>query len=173
MRDFLDQVDGALDGGHYYVALVSALAIPDIFGALGHESGVATGERYAAWFDENMPDIYGHKLPRMDEPFFSGGAAYGFRCSLLHQARTGGHPGGYSRVVFYEPGNSSNVFHLNVMGDVINIDVRWFCRDLTTSARVWLNANEADPVVAANLAASIQRYPDGLKGLAGGSPVIG
>lgn len=51
MRDVLNQMKSANGAGLYYVALFSALAIPDICGALESQDGTANGQRYRAWFD--------------------------------------------------------------------------------------------------------------------------
>jgi hypothetical protein len=49
---------------------------------------------------------------------------------------------GYSRVLFVEPTVTTNVFHNNILNDVLNIDLRYFVRDFLTGALEWLNQAE-------------------------------
>ena len=46
MRDFLAQIKMGLDQNLYFLSLFSALAIPDICGAIGSENGEASAEKY-------------------------------------------------------------------------------------------------------------------------------
>src|ERR1700693_5482967 len=114
MRDILAKTRAANTAGLYYVALFSALALPDICAALESPDGEAKGDRYIAWFDRHAAS-----------GFLTGETAYYFRCAMLHQGKTG-HPKGYSKIVFVEPGASGTVFHNNVMNDALNLDVRIF-----------------------------------------------
>ena len=52
MRDFLVQIRKGLDVNLYLLAIFSALAIPDICGAMGSENGEASAEKYKTWFDK-------------------------------------------------------------------------------------------------------------------------
>jgi len=64
MKDLLDQIKSALDAGHYYLCLYVALTLPDICGAIDAEDGKATGQTYAAWFDEFVGPKYTLPLPQ-------------------------------------------------------------------------------------------------------------
>src|SRR4051812_34013510 len=100
MNDLFDQIRAAMSQQLYYVALFTALAIPDICGAMGSVNGVATSALYKAWFDTYVAPKY--------EPhrFISGEEFYRFRCSLLHQGRTMHPMSAYQRIVFGEPGSA-------------------------------------------------------------------
>ncbi len=122
MRDFLDQINAAVGAGLFYVALHSALAIPDICAALESPSGTTSGERYADWFDRFVANKY--TVGPNKEPSLTGDQCYQFRCALLHQGRLQpDRAQGYSRMFFLEP-NGGLIMHNNVMGDALNIDVR-------------------------------------------------
>ena len=49
---------------------------------------------------------------------------------MLHEGRFIPHQGGYTRVLFIEPGGGTLVAHNNVMHDALNIDVNIFVRDM-------------------------------------------
>lgn len=164
MRDLLDQIEQALRGNLYYVALFPTLAIPDMCAALESEDGIATRERYIAWFDEWVAGRYAGML--------DGGDCYFFRCSLLHQGSSQNARSSYSRVLFIEPGASTNVLHCNVINDALNIDVRIFCMDMVAAAREWLNRVEGTVVFQRNYPRFMQRYPNGLAPYIRGVPVI-
>lgn len=165
LDDHLAQIQQASAAGLYYVALFSALALPDICGALESTDGMATGSRYAAWFDKNVAPRY--------HGFLDGETCYRFRCSLLHQASTQHPKSQYSRILFVEPTATSNVFHNNILNDALNIDVRLFCQDMVESVSAWLTTAQNLPEFVANQAKCVRRYPGGLKPYIVGMPVIG
>jgi hypothetical protein len=58
MQDLIQQIRAANAAGLYYVALFSALALPDICGSLESQDGVATGARYSDWFNQHVAPRY-------------------------------------------------------------------------------------------------------------------
>jgi hypothetical protein len=160
MRDILAQTRAANAAGLYYVALFSALALPDICAALESRDGETNGSLYRAWFDRYAA-----------RGLITGEAAYKFRCAMLHQGRTG-HPEGYSKIIFIEPSATGIVFHNNVMGDALNIDVRIFVEELVLAVENWLTTVETTPEYQKNIAAGVKRYPNGLPPYIVGLPVI-
>jgi hypothetical protein len=162
MKDFVDQVEAASSVAQlYYLALAGALIIPDLGGALGSGDGRATGARYKAWYDTNLPPS-----------FLSGADCYRFRCSFLHQGSTQHTQSSYSRIVFVEPGASNAVLHMNIMNDALNIDVKTFCQEMVLAARNWIAQVSGTQPYEANLLSFVTRYPSGLAPYIGGVPVI-
>ena len=100
MINLLEDVHKALDSGAVYLALMGALALPDICASLEHADGRASGERYIAWFDRWV----GYKY----EAFLSCAQCYSFRCTMLHQGATGLPDRDYKRIVFLLPGATPN-----------------------------------------------------------------
>lgn len=149
--------------------LAGALVIPDICGALESPNGETSGSIYMAWFDSHVAPIYSHGGR---PPMLTGDNCYRFRCSFLHQGRTQHPRGGYNRILFVEPGASTNVFHMNVLGDALNIDVRLFCLEMVAAARNWLSTVSATLPYETNLSAFVRRYPTGLSPYIVGVPVI-
>ena len=168
MRDILQQIRQANVGGLYYVALFSALALPDVCGALDSPDGRATKTRYISWFDA-------HVTPRYETargPTLTGTDAHYFRCSMLHQGRTGHPASKFSRILFLEPGTSNVVLHNNVFNDALNIDVRIFVQDILAAAEAWLAAAEVTTTFQTNIRHFVTRYPSGLPPYIVGVPVI-
>jgi hypothetical protein len=168
LRDFLDQIRTACSSGLYYVALSSALSIPEICGALESASGEADGKKYAAWFDKNVSLRYSVR----GTPTLTGWDVYRFRCRMLHQAVLSIPHSIVSRIIFIEPGMSGIVPHNNKVFDILNIDVRLFIDDLVESALLWLERVEHTPLYKSNLERSVKRYPDGVAPYMGGTPII-
>jgi len=165
MEDIIEQVRLANRAGIYYVALFSALALPDICAALESTNGQASKSKFIAWFDT-------HVAPRYSG-FLDGETCYYFRCSMLHQGSTQHPHGRYSRIIFVEPGNSGMILHNNIVNDALNIDVRIFCEDICTASEKWWNSVSASRQVQANFSRFVRRYPTGLAPYIGGIPVIG
>jgi len=164
VEDYLGQIQAANDAGLYYLALAASLTLPDICGAMEAEDGRATAGRYQAWFDE-WPGRHFFGV-------FSGDDCWRFRCDFLHQGLTGSERGRYARIVFVEPGATTNVFHCNVIHDALNIDVTIFCREMVRSTIEWLRAVDDSDLVQANLGRFVRRYPEGLPPYFRGVPII-
>jgi hypothetical protein len=168
MRELFDQVEAVASTRLYYIALMSALAIPDICAAMESENGEANRPKYEGWFDR-------HVAPRYETRWgctLDGTTAYQFRCSMLHQGRTQHKAGTYSRLLFLEPGASRTVMHNNILNDALNIDVSIFCTDVVDAAREWITEAEQLPAYQRNFPLFVQRYADGFAPYIGGIPVI-
>jgi hypothetical protein len=129
VEDLLDQIDAALAASLYYVALMGALALPDIAGALGSGKGKATDNSYIRWFDTNLPSYAGH---------FPGKQVYRLRSSLLHQGSAHPHGPGGTRVLIME----RQVVHLVTMKfdnqTAFVLHAPTLVGDITVAARAWL-----------------------------------
>jgi len=163
MRDFLSQIKKGLDQNLYLLSLFSALAIPDICGAMVSENGEASGDKYKTWFDKYIAPKYN---------FLNGEDCYYFRCSLLHQGSSQHNKSNYERVLFVEPSTTTNIFHNNIMDNALNIDVKIFCNDLIGGAEKWLEENENTDLYKKNYDKFMRRYPNGLPPYIRGVPVI-
>jgi len=169
MHDLLSQIEAASERRLYYVALLSALAVPDICGALESENGRAAPTKFTAWFDQWVAPKYAFH----GGTTLTGHVCYAYRCAVLHQGRST-HPNlPYSRVLFLEPGGHGMVMHNNVFNNALNLDVQIFCADIVAGCRAWLAAVEGSEQYKTNWAASMQRHPDGLAPYIVGLPVIG
>lgn len=164
MRDFLAQIKKGLDVNLYLLSIFSALAIPDICGAMSSENGEANKEKYKDWFDEYIASKYNN--------FLDGEDCYYFRCSLLHQGSSQHSKMNYKRVLFIEPSTTTHVFHNNILNDALNIDVKIFCSDLVNGAEKWLAENENTELYKKNNDKFMRRYPDGLSPYIMGVPII-
>lgn len=168
MRHLLDQIRGAIDGHSYYLALYASLTLPDICSAMESENGQATRIKYISWFDRYVSQHY----MACGQATLTGEVCYFYRCAVLHQGR-GQHPNlGFSRILFVEPGASSNTFHNNVLNDALNIDVSIFCMDILRGADCWLQTAENSQHYQKNFSQFMQRYPNGLAPHIVGVPVI-
>lgn len=169
MEEILQQIDGALAARLFYVALYTAITIPDIAGSLESDDGFASQAKYAAWFDRYMGPEYGRCL--------SGDDCYYFRCRLIHQgtAQLSGQRPSIQRIFFVEP-RDGNIIHRNsfdIRGSkALLLDVSIFCKDMVEQARAWLPVARSGYNFARNDAKSIRRHPSGLHPYVIGLPVI-
>lgn len=168
MEELFKQIDSAAKGGAYYLALYASLTVPDICSAVESADGEATRSKYIAWFDKYV----GNRYMAAGTPTMTGEACYFYRCSMLHQGRAQ-HPRlAFKRIIFIEPGATSNVFHNNVLNDVLNIDIQEFCTDITSGARVWYATAQGTADFQRNYGAFMRRYPTGFPPYIAGVPVI-
>lgn len=167
MRDLLDQIRAASEAGLHYVALWGAFSIPDICGALAAPNGQASGKRYIAWFDANLPDY---------ATMFPGADCYAFRCSMLHQGSGHRARRRAERLIIVEPMANGNVVHrlrsVERGEKAIVLDARTLVRDITDAAERWLDDHRTDPAVQENISRFVHRHPNGLPPHIVGTPVL-
>ena len=183
MRALIDQIERSLDSHLYFLSLYTSLTVPDIAGALSSENGVASGEKYAAWFEKwvrprflesvlsSLPQEH-HKHVNIENPL-TGEACYRFRCSLLHQGSTQHPKSSFSRIIFIEPGATTTTVHYGRMNDVLCIDLPSFCKEVVAGARLWLDEAEKDAIYVKNYTSFARRHEGGLKPYIVGVPVVG
>ncbi len=165
MQNLLDQIQKGLEADLYYLSLFTALAIPDICGAIDSKNGKADSSKYRKWFDEYVAPKY--------KGFLTGEDCYAFRCSLLHQGSSQHPKSSYSRILFVEPTATTNVCHNNILYDALNIDIRIFCNDIIEGVRKWLQKVENTDSYKQNCNKFMKRHPNGLRPYIVGVPVIG
>ena len=164
METLLGEVERALAMRLYYLASLLTLQLPDVCAALESPDGKTKPELYKAWYRTWLAPKY-NRITEDD--------IYCLRSGVIHQGRFG-HPGSqFSRVFFTLPDPSRNIFHNNVVGDALNLDLMIFCRDVIESVRTWHNAKKSDPTVQSNLQRLVQYYPNGMPPYIVGVPVIG
>lgn len=138
----LKEIDVALENDLYYVALFTALTLPDICGALDSQHGEASKDSYIAWFDTYVKPHTGNH--------FNGFECYSFRCSMLHQGRVQ-HPPRlrYEKVLFLDP-IRFNAVHDVVVDRVLYIDIFLLTYAMTRYAREWYERVRDTPRFKAN-----------------------
>lgn len=165
MINLLEDVHKALDAKAFYLALMGALALPDICGSMEYPDGRAGSDRYAAWFDKWVGERY--------LGFLDGKQCYGFRCDMLHQGVTGQSHREYSRILFVLPGGTMVRMHRNIFNGALNLDLPVFCSDVTGGVHRWLEATSETEPIKSNLSRLMQIYPNGLAPYMVGVPIIG
>src|SRR5690606_15538214 len=86
LNPFIISVRKSLIEKNYYVALATALILPDICSKL-EQPDAYTNKRYPEWFDNYVGKKYIAYIgpEKMKHVFLSGGDAYALRCSFVHQ----------------------------------------------------------------------------------------
>jgi hypothetical protein len=94
LDQILADIKRALDSNFYYLAIMMALALPDICACLESPNGNTrgrVGEAYKAWFRANLAAKFSN-LTDVD--------AYQMRCGVMHQGHFGDDPRrNYDRIV--------------------------------------------------------------------------
>ena len=80
-----EDIKRALEYNLYFVALSSALTLPDICGKAEYPNERNSKKRYILWYDEYIGKY--EKCPDSIEnmPWLSGEVIYNLRCSMLHE----------------------------------------------------------------------------------------
>jgi len=142
MQKIIDSVRFAVKEKNFYVALVTALTIPDICVALEH--GKTTGAEYSKWFETNLVD-YKRSL--------SGNDCYALRCSILHQGiddiSEQKRQDVLEHYVFLTEGPHRNLIKNctfkkgteQVTVSFLQLNVGKFCEDICKASEVWLKGN--------------------------------
>lgn len=163
LEGLLTEVEAALSASLYYMAVVLALMIPDICGALASADGVSSGLKYKNWYNANLASQY---------PSLSAHDCYKLRCGVVHQGRLGHPDMQYSRVLFTLPNAQNNHYHNNIVQGALNLDAACFCRDVTDAARRWYAAHHNDSSVRVNLPHLVRFRPEGISPYMVGMPLI-
>ncbi len=169
MDDFLAQIRQAAESGLDYLALMGALALPDMCAGLESPNGLTSGKRYITWFDQWVAPKYTSQGSGVT---LTGKDAYHFRCSVLHQGKTQHKDSRYERILFVPRTASGNVFHNNVLNDALNLDVPLFCEDVMEAATEWRTTVEGSAIYTRNLDRFVRVHPNGIAPYIVGVPVI-
>ena len=176
MKTLIQQIRAACRLELYYVALQSALSIPEIAGALSSDDRRGTGARYAEWFDTWARPVL--LATRNRENFFSGEQCYLFRCSMLHQGASHRSDSTYKRIMFIEPGNPTHQMHYVEIGadspePALLIQIDEFIEEILVGCENWLRQVNGTQPFEANYAQFAKHHSDGLKPWITGVPVVG
>jgi hypothetical protein len=155
MQTVIEEIQGALNVGLYYLAIAIALTLPDMCAALESSNGETSGPKYRDWYRNNLQAKY----PRISETDI-----YKLRCAVLHQAKVSHDKmDTYSRVVFSLPHPQHISAHMNVsygataLKGILNLDAVTFCNDMIRAALEWSGRNMGNRTVQENLPLLVQR----------------
>jgi hypothetical protein len=118
-----------------------------------------------------LPKEIADRVPALENPL-TGEACYRFRCSLLHQGSSLHPRSPFSRIIFIEPGATTNIIHYGILSGALCIDLRLFCYEVLAGARLWLDAVEDTEPFNSNYGRFARRYPDGIPPYISGVPVV-
>lgn len=166
MELLLKEIENALKARLYYLAIVTTVTIPDVCAALKSADGESTGPKYRDWYKDNVFS---------ELTWFSPMDCWKFRCGGVHQGRFGHAEMQYDRAVFLLPGpiKMRQGITRHISGSTAYLyGAEDFCRVFIRAARIWLRANDSDPVVQANLAHLVRVRQEGLAPHIIGVPVI-
>lgn len=179
LNTLCDQCDAAAAAGLYWPALITAMAIIDICGAMSTEKGGATPTAFAKWFDEWVVEPREAQMqgaPFRARDLFTGKECYRFRCSLMHQgrARSTGRSG--NQILICEP-NAAFRGHWTRFNTstppAILFDAERLVKEITDGARSWIAKWSHSGWFARNGAKFARRHPNGLHPYLVGAPLFG
>lgn len=81
----IQDIRRALENELYFVALSSALTLPDVCGKVAYPTEKSSRKRYILWYDEEIGRYEKSSKDKNNMPYLSGEVIYSLRCSLLHE----------------------------------------------------------------------------------------
>jgi hypothetical protein len=148
----------------YFAALIVALALPDMCGALASPNGKASGPKFQQWLvlhaDYSPPEA---------------AQLYAFRCSLLHQG-TMWPADDESQIAFFEPSPGALQLH-NLSTDVGDHHLGWisvpvFVEEIGQAVESWSAEFGGTTTVKRNMARFVRRRQEEPPPHISGAPVI-
>lgn len=163
MNIFRREIEKAINAELYYLALMMALALPDICAALQSSDGKSNGHRYKTWWERWMLPSY---------PSVGSDVAWNLRCGVFHQARASHPQMPYSRILFTLPNPQQITIHRAVVDEALNLDLVTFCMDVVEAVDRWYKEKQDEPSVVRHLPLLVQYRPNGLSPYISGLPLI-
>jgi hypothetical protein len=179
MEFILDAIDSATRQGLCFPAVVTALTVPDIAGAVD-SPGAGSQARYAKWVD----DWFSPRYPNYAQHQIDGVALYALRCKLLHEglsnpsrapAAKKSAAAARKRLIAFNVGPKTSV-HLFTSADATGdtwtiLRAEIFCSEVTSAARDWIAARESNPAAMRALRSLVDLRTD-VPPLSQGIPLI-
>lgn len=167
LQIFLHEIDIALENGLFYLALLTALTVPDICSALSSVNGETDRHKYMDWYEKWLAE---KMLP------LTAFDCYKLRCGMVHQGRASHRDMQYDRILFTIPNHQRNVVHRvisNHSGEkILNLDCIIFCKEMISGAKTWFTENKNHQHVRQNLPNLVRYRPNGLAPHIVGMPLI-
>lgn len=85
IKRLIQDIRKALENELYFVALNSALTLPDICGNVEYPKEKSSRKRYISWYDKEIGKYEKDPNEKDDMSYLSGEVIYTLRCSLLHE----------------------------------------------------------------------------------------
>lgn len=142
MERFTKSLRSSVANQDWYVALSTALTLPDVCGRLIDPEERSSERRYSNWFKQWMEPLYTIDILG-DGPtiFLTGGDCYALRCSYLHEGG-GDITNQRARKAlddfhFIAPAPFGWEFHRNKFGNTLQLQVDKFCVEVADAVDAW------------------------------------
>lgn len=183
MNLLLDQIDHAVASGAIYPAVLAALNVPDIAGAVEYGFEAAHGERYTKWMDAYFFPRYARYsgIHGFDSMCF-----YAARCVFLHESKntvSAAHTARHSALALQKTAilfncDPSISLHLTTSwnppkpGSKSILDGIVFCKEITDTARYWLTTKAGNAQAQAALGKMVSISTNGAVKIIDGKPAV-
>ncbi len=188
MQNFKDSVKASLLNENWFGALFLALALPDICAVVEDPTNQNVGERYKAWFNKYLKELYdptsmytfmearhpdqlnsmGHfaeTLKTQDVTLrFTADDFYQARCKCLHQGYVEMKSG--ETFIFITPPPRGNIVHGNLFNGMYQLQIDIFCEDICEGVTRWEADISLEDDVQTRIAELLIIHPfDSLQGI--------
>ena len=151
MERFTNSLRASVENQDWYVALATALTLPDVCGRLINPTQ-GSGARYSAWFDAWVAPGYTANLPHIGTHcFLTGSDCYALRCSYLHEGVADITQQRTRRALddfhFIIPPRDGWSIHRNQINNTLQLQVDQFCLDIADAVDRWSESVRDDEEV--------------------------
>lgn len=157
MHQYLDSIRTSLATNNHFGAIAMALTLPDICASVDDEYSKTSRNKYCQWFDKYLANTY--KIFFRNEGvvnvIFGASECYAARCSFLHQGTNIIKHQEIALKDVEDPAMSVNFmsFGMKYMrnGDVLTLDVNFFCENMITAVEKWMIDIKGDKIKCAKI----------------------
>lgn len=165
MENLISSMMTACNAGNYYVALFTALTLPDICGRIEFPRTNGSQDRYIKWTETFL-----HKLPGIGASYaklMPASDMYALRCAVLHEGRsTVSDQHRAKKLLDYYIFISGSDTHLNLFDNFngnnkvfLQVSVDRFCAELKQAVTNWQQSISNDSSKVATLSETIEIHP--------------
>ena len=134
MEIIIKSLNKAINNNNWYVALFTALSLPDICGKIEDPKKSST-QRYKEWFDKYLAKKYKKEIgtKKQEHVFLSADDCYALRCAYLHEGSGEIIDQNTRRTLEYfqfsAPPESGSI-HCNQSNNTLQLQIDIFCSDI-------------------------------------------
>lgn len=177
MQQLISGVEDCIAKENWFGALFIAISLPDICGAT-EDVIKGNGARYKDWFNRYLKPRYDpesfydlllinspetiSRLPqtlaselktKKPDVAFSAEDCWSLRNACLHE---GADVSRLRKFKITHPLANGTLLHMNLIGDVLQLDIVQFCNDMIEGVKTWIADMESNPEISEKIASMIK-----------------
>ncbi|WP_447505827.1 hypothetical protein [Acinetobacter pittii] len=152
MEHFAYALETSIETENWYSVLFISLSLPDICGKIDEPNNKSSKERTINWFNKYLKSTYTRKIgpEKREYTFLSGSDFYALRCAYLHEGKdditSQKAQETLEKFKFIQPISNSFIMHRNKSGNILQLQVSEFGKEVLNAVEKWLLDIRNDPI---------------------------